>query len=511
MNENLEEDVQKEFPPYEIEKLDKRTILNKEIFEYILSIEEPADREKIILDLEEKAENLKILPNFKRALKSYEKKYKDSNNLKNLTKQTHDEIAKKILEQNQIAVYENNICIYEDGVYKNDEESIYKKVIELVPDANTYFRKEVYNYLLLITQKRKINRESGIINFKNGLYSIKNQKLYKHTPKFFSINQINTNLNLQAPKVQTIDNVLNKISCNKEERKRTILEMIGYSMTTSVRLQKAFILYGKTAGNGKSTLINIISELIGNENIGYVALEDLSNNKFATSGIKGKLLDVGSEMTKEYLKDISTFKKWITGDEDEIEEKFKPRQKIRPYAKFIFNANELPKVADKTDAFYRRLQIIPFEAKFTNTDNRNFNFDELITKEALEYLAKISLEAYLNIGDTFSNYEESEKEIDIYKVENNNILSYLNDKDNMLHYLETGTSTKYKKDVYVHYKQYCQDNEFKPTGRNTFYKEILKSGLVKEGAFKGYETFIFDKNYYLKNKNTTQITTFKTP
>ena len=311
-------------------------------------------------------------------------------------------------------------------------------------------------------------------------------------------------MNLQAPKVQAIDDVLNRISCNNYERKQTILEMIGYSMTTSVKLQKAFILYGKTAGNGKSTLINIISELIGKENIGYVTLEDLSTNKFATSEIKGKILNIGSEMTKEYLKDVSIFKQWITGDDLEIEEKFKKKQTITPYAKFIFNANELPKVADKTNGFYRRLQIIPFEAQFTSQENKKFNFDELITKQALEYLAKISVEAYLNMKSTFSNNEESEKEINIYKIENNNVLSYLNDKDNMLRYIEAGTSVKYKKDVYEHYKNYCQQNSFKPKGRNTFYKEILNTeGIVRESAYKGYETFIFNKDYYLKDKNTT--------
>ena len=149
-------------------------------------------------------------------------------------------------------------------------------------------------------------------------------------------------------------------------------------MTTSVKLQKAFILYGSTARNGKSTLINIISELIGNENIGTVPFREISKNKFAGAGIKGKLLNVGSEMTDEFIEDVSNFKMYITGDEVEIEEKFKPRQKIKPYAKFIFSANELPTVADKTDGFYRRLQIIPLEYSFTDKDRKSFDFVSIV-------------------------------------------------------------------------------------------------------------------------------------
>ena len=493
MQEEYENEKLKEFPPYNIDNLDKKTIIKREVFEYILAFEDPADREEIIIDLEDKAKQLGVLSNFKRALRQYEKKIINDNQRSNFQKQTHDEIARILLGNNNIALYENEICIYENGVYKKDEETIYRKVIELVPDANTYFRKEVYNYLLLITPKAKINKESGIINFKNGLFNMKNKTLTKHTPDFFSINQMNVRLNFEAKPVEAIDSVLNKISCNNPKRKQAILEMIGYSMTTSVKLQKAFILYGKTAGNGKSTLINIISELIGRQNLGYVTLDDLSNNKFAASGIKGKVLNIGSEMTKEYLKDVSIFKQWISGDDLEIEEKFKPKQTIRPYAKFIFNANELPKVADKTNGFYRRLHIIPFEAKFTNKDNKAFIFDELITQEALEYLAKISLEAYLNIQDTFANFEESDDEISKYKIENNNILSYLNDKENIVDFLKQGTAVKYKKDVYAHYKLYCQENEFKPTGRNMFYKEILKSGFVKIILFTIHSYKMFQK------------------
>ena len=448
MNEEWETKLLIENPPYRLEELSCENILKEEIFNWLFAIDKLEEREKQIQKIQEKAENLGVANNFKILLKQYEKIYfKETKKNINIAKPMHNEIANILLENNNIVKYENDIYIYENGVYKKSEESIFRKIIDLVPIASTHFRREVYNYLLIIVPEVKQNRDSMIINFKNGIYDMNRKKLLIHNPHFFSTNQININLNLQAPKVQAIDIFLDKISCNNYHRKQSILEMIGYSMTTSVKLQKAFILYGKTAGNGKSTLVNLISELIGKENIAYVTLEDLNTNKFATSRIKGKLLNIGSEMTKEYLKDISNFKQWISGDDLEIEEKFKNKETIRPYAKFIFNANELPKVADKTDAFYRRLQIIPFEARFSNKDIIEFNFNELITKEALEYLAKISVEAYINMGDIFTNYEESEKEINKYKIENNSVLSYINDSNNILHFLEAGTSTKYTKEV----------------------------------------------------------------
>lgn len=474
-----------------INNLDKKNILQKEIFDYIFSFDDPFEREQIIIELEEKADKLKVKPNFKKVLKQYEKQF--SNTTPQSIKQSHNEIANILMKNNNIAIFEKELCIYENGVYHMNEDDISKKIIKLVPDANTYFRKEVYNYLLLTASKREINKESNIINFKNGLFKIDNKMLLRHVPDFFSVNQINTELNLNATKVQAVDDVLDRLSCGNLIRKQTILEMIGYCMTTSVDLHKAFILYGPTARNGKSTLINIITELIGSENVGTVSFKDMNKNRFAASGIKGKLLNVGSEMTDEYIDDVEIFKKWITGDELEIEEKFKARKKIRPYAKFIFSANELPVVADKTDGFYRRLQIIPLEYSFTNKDAKNFKFNELITKEALEYLAKISLEAFLNMGDSFSNTEESDKEVSKYKITSNSVLSFINDKDYINSFIGDGEKVRWAEEVYTCYEKYCEANKCKPIGRNKFYREIEKSKLVTSNTYKNKKTYTFDE------------------
>lgn len=497
MNEELEQRILQENAPYKLEELNKKTILDKKIFEYIFTIDEPADREQIIVELEEKAEELKILSNFKRILKLYEKKYQKDNQQNLLTKQSHNEIGDTLLRNNNMYVFENDICIYENGVYKKNEKDISRKIIELVPDSTIHFRNEVYQYLLLKAEEKQVERESGIINFKNGLFSIKERKIYKHNPKFFSINQVNTNLNFDAPKVQAIDDVLDKLSSGIEKRKQTILEMIGYSMTTSVKLQKAFILYGSTARNGKSTLINIIRELIGKENIGEVSFEDLNTKQFAGIGVKGKILNIGAEMTDKYIEDVSKFKEWITGDDLEVEQKFKPRQTIRPYAKFIFNANKLPKVADKTDGFYRRLQLIPLETSFTDEDAQKFNFEELISKEALEYLAKISLEAYLNIGKTFSNYKESQLEVDKYKSVNNNVLAFLEDIDYIRTFINANVATKKAIEVFEYYKQYCKENGDIVIGRNKFYEEIEQSKYITKGKYNRWTTYTFDRKHYL--------------
>ena len=499
MNENLEETLLEENPPYNLEELNAETILDDKIFEYIFAIQNIGKREQEISKLQQKAKKIGMKTSFERVLKQYEKaflKEKRQEGKNNMLKPSHNDIATKLLENNSIMIYEDDLYIYNNGFYSKNQKDIERKIIELVPEATSYFRGEVCRNLFLRSDNiKELNRESGIINFKNGLFNTKNGKMYKHTQKFFSINQIKTNLNLQAPKVQAIDEVLEKLSCGINERKQTILEIIGYSMTTSVKLQKAFVLYGETARNGKSTLINIIIELIGRENIGTVSFKDINKNRFAASGIKGKLLNVGNEMTDEYIEDIEILKMWITGDYLDVEEKFKAKQKILPYAKFIFNANKLPTVADKTDGFYRRLQIIPLEYSFTDKDASKFNFQELVTKEALEYLAKISVEAYMNKGEHFANYEENESEIGKYKIQSNSILSFINDRDFIMSIIENN-KVRYANEVYAYYKQHCNENQKKPIGRNKFFEEIEKSKLITVTKFHNKKVYTFDSSFY---------------
>lgn len=413
--------------------------------------------------------------------------------IKESDKPSHDIIARRLLQENEIRVFEDTLYIYENGVYRRNEKSINRKIIEIYPKATTRMQKEVKSYLLTMAPEVQLKYEN-LINFKNGLYDLNNNALMTHSPYYFTINQINANINWDPVRIGAVDRFLDKISCENIGRKKAILQMIGYSMTSSVEMQKAFVLYGKTAGNGKSTLLEIIERLIGSENVSHVTLQDFVSNRFSVSEIKGKLVNMVSEMTKEFLKDSSVFKQIVTGDTTTVEEKFKDRHTIKPYAKHIFTANELPKVADTSNGYFRRLFIIPFEAVFTDLEKINFNFKELITEQALDYLAAIALQEYIiaRKEHAFINEEESKNIIETYKMESNTVIAYLYDKDRMRCLLRSGRVRK-RNEVFADYINYCKDSGYIHKGRNKFYEEVEATGLVQKGVYNGYDTYIFDK------------------
>lgn len=413
---------------------------------------------------------------------------------KTIDKPSHDIIARKLLQENEIRVFENTLYIYENGVYRRNEKSIHRKIIEIYPKATTRMQKEVMSYLQTMAPEVTLKYEN-IINFKNGLYDLNKNAIIPHSPYYFTINQVNANVFWEIKRAVEVDMFLDRISCHEIDRKRAILQMIGYSMTTSVDMQKAFVLYGKTAGNGKSTLLEIIEKLIGSENVSHVTLQDFVSNRFSVSEIKGKLVNIVSEMTKEFLKDSSVFKQIVTGDTITVEEKFKDRHTIKPYAKHIFTANELPKVADTSNGYFRRLFIIPFEAVFTDFEKANFNFKELVTQNSLDYLAAISLKEFMIARNkhTFINEEESNNIIETYKLDSNTVMAYLYDKDRMKCLLRSGCVRK-RNEVFADYVNYCKDSGYIHKGRNKFYEEVEATGLVQKGVYNGYDTYIFDKS-----------------
>lgn len=418
-----------------------------------------------------------------------------------------NEIAEYINSFRNIAFFKQQLYEYNNGVYTPDDGDLESFIYNARSDLKKSDRREVLDYLKIITRVKKVPRYDDYINFQNGIFDLKRKVMIPHDPKIFMINQVNANYIENAPRIEFVDKYLYDIASGNEARIKTILQIIGYCMTTSVKLQRAFILYGKTAENGKSVLVDVITELIGDDNTSHVSLHDMQGGKFYSSELTDKLLNVVAELPRNNLKSVEVFKSLVTGDKMAVEKKYKDRYTIKPYAKNIFTANELPRVDDTTEGFYRRLNILLFEAKFSDEAKKKFNKDNLLTKEARDYLASISVKAYLELLESesrdFANEEESNSVLDTYRKENNSVLSFL-DSNSIKERLELGQSID-RPELYSEYKSWCYECCYKPKGRNNFYKELGETGLVEVKLHNGYPKVRRNNVSYLDNKNISNF------
>ena len=100
---------------------------------------------------------------------------------------------------------------------------------------------------------------------------------------------------------------------------------------------------------------------------------------------------------------------------------------------------------------------------------------------------------------TFSNYKESQNEVDKYKSVNNNVLAFLEDIDYIRNFIEANIPTKKAIEVFEYYKQYCKENGDIAIGRNKFYEEIEQSRYITKGKYNRWTTYTFDKKHYLED------------
>lgn len=395
-----------------------------------------------------------------------------------------------IIKHMPIVYYHGYFYIHVDGGYILGDKILEKKIVSLNKSLKKGQRKEIMNYIALQTEIDQQDINTNLINFQNGLFNLASKELLPHNPNVFTVNQIHANYDKNVAVNEYIEKFLDDITCNIPERKQAILELTGYCMTSSVWIGKACVFFGPTAENGKSVLIRLITNLIGRENTSNVAIHKLQE-RFYTANIADKLLNTASELPKTDLKSVDMFKNVVTGDEIIGEIKFKTPFSFRPYAKHIFATNSLPTVLDNNDGYYRRLNILLFERKFTVEEQNHFIEERLFTQEALDYFAYISLQAYLKLVEEgrrdFANYEESNQLIDSYKADNNSALSFLTSE---LAEKTFENDNRIKKTMlYQIYKDWCEDNNYIAYKSKDFHKKVAESKTLALKFYDGYECY----------------------
>jgi putative DNA primase/helicase len=149
-----------------------------------------------------------------------------------------------------------------------------------------------------------------------------------------------------------------------------IQRAIGYSLTGSTREQCLFFLHGE-GSNGKSTLMNTIRDILGDDysqSIEPALL--LDRNKFGggptpeIARLRGARLVTTSEPNPGKRLD-EAFIKGITGG-DPLTARFNRQDTFQftPVLKLWFSANHKPRIVGTDHAIWRRIKLVPFEAKF---------------------------------------------------------------------------------------------------------------------------------------------------
>ncbi len=198
-----------------------------------------------------------------------------------------------------------------------------------------------------------------------------------------------------APEQPLITNTIAQIADNDSEIIQLIYEVIGNCFFFENRYRGVPMLYGEHGSNGKSTLLNMIRQLLGPENTSSLSMHDLSE-RFRLVNIYGKIANIGDDISASYLPDTEIFKKLATGEHVTAEYKGKDSFDFVSFAKMFFAMNRLPPVSDKSKAFFSRLLVIPLNHDFSGSPDVSLK-NRVWTQAEMEYLTARAMQALMSL------------------------------------------------------------------------------------------------------------------
>lgn len=386
-----------------------------------------------------------------------------------------DIIANKMIRDYKIITKNQLTYMYQDGYYKELTDTKLHHTIHHDYDkkAKEHKRKEIAKFLALKTDVngQELNGDLLTVNCANGRVDVRDLKLKEHGSDYLDTIRIHHNFNPAAKPSATLKKFLTFIADGQREKLNLLYEMIGFCFVRKIIKEKIFFLVGEKGANGKSTFLEILENLLGDDNTSSADLGDIARDEYVAAELYLKLANIGDDLKLGALKETGIIKTLVSGKLLAANVKYKDRFRYKNYATLIFAANRIPISYDKSSAFVRRFTIIRFDKTVAEAD-RDYYLVDKITPEDYEFLLMKGLKGVHNVikSGSMTKLDENEEELNKYIKENSSVMSFLDDSDIEKVYFEKKPSVR---DLYSAYKEYCIESGHKNAlQKNIFNAEV---------------------------------------
>ncbi|WP_212573569.1 phage/plasmid primase, P4 family [Streptococcus sp. 11-4097] len=411
---------------------------------------------------------------------------------------TLEQYEKSVIELVNSGIDESVVREGGKALAKVIETPIQQKLYSIYLSSKTYYqfvmKRRDYRYItathntakpMLAIDLSELDKDDMLLNTPNATYNLRNglRDYHEHDPKDYI-----TKITTVSPGDEGLGlwkETLATFFCNDQELIDYVQEIIGMTAIGKVYQEHMIIAYGGGA-NGKSTFWNTIARVLGSYS-GKLSADALTmNNKRNVSPelaeLKGKRLVIASEMAEGMRLNTAVVKQITSTDEIQAEKKYKDPFHFVPSHTLVLYTNHLPKVGANDDGTWRRLVVIPFNAKITGrSDIKNF----------ADYL-------YDNAGPAILSWiiEGAEKAIkanfktSVPKAVKNSVKSYREANDWLGHFInescEVGETLSEKSgELYSKYRAYCLQNLEYTRSTTDFYAALNQAGYERKRTNKG--------------------------
>ncbi|AAY53219.1 gp34 [Listeria phage P35] len=392
-------------------------------------------------------------------------------------------IAEQVVRDYRIVKYRDSLYYFEDNQYKQDESGhILQIAYKECGDVPTKVSDEVYRHISRMVEF--VDSETVFpIRVANGVIDTRKAEAYGMDSSFIPIDDkkfspyyINIPYNAEAEAVQEVDDYLNNLTGGDEDYKKVLLEALGSTLLTDPEqkrlLAKIFIFRGN-GGNGKGTLLTIISEILGRESVGTSSLEQLTNESYLYS-LNGKLANLCDDVENSAIdnKKMKIIKNISTCDRIDLRKMREQAFSATLTCTLIMTSNHTLKSFEKGKSWKRRVMWMPMFSEVVKKDPRFIT--KLTTPKALQYWLALMVEGLNRLLDQKCTLTPSKVLEDYNKA-------YHADNNNALDFFATITENEIfdqpVKDVYEKYCAWFKDeheSDQDPFKSTTFSRSVME-------------------------------------
>lgn len=432
-----------------------------------------------------------------------EKKKMSNGGWKEIEVPDYEGLAEYLIDEKHLKCDDSMVYIWSGKHYKSISFLALKNIIKDLTKhnispalvANFYQMSLIKSYFDFSSLKEV----TGYLNCNNGLLNVKTGELIKHDSKKF-IKYVLQHDYVEDAKCPTFLKSLRLVTNNDKGLQRLIRQVFGYCIAGGHPIaHKAFMFFGE-GGNGKSTILTALSNLVGQDNTARVPLT-LFDKPFSMISLDGKLVNLIDE-TPKFNINPEAFKNVVSGGYVRAAHKGKPEVDLKINARILFACNKMPNFKDDSDGMMRRLVIIPFNHKI-DASKMDMKIDYKIKNEMSGILnwALIGLRDLIESDYHFHKCKATESAIEQFKEDTDPAYLFL--KEHVV-FSETDcflTSNR----IYESYKLYCQKNGYYSVSQRVFSlksfkyfreiyaengKKLTESHRIKHSIGRGIKHFV---------------------
>jgi putative DNA primase/helicase len=312
----------------------------------------------------------------------------------------------------------------------------------------------------------QFNPNPWLLNFKNGILHAKTGEWIEHDRKYFQNIQMDFEYSPEAKCEQWVKFL---VSLGLEQSTYFRLqEWAGYCLVPVTLLETCLYLKGE-GSNGKGVFLETISGMLGGA-VSNLEMGELFD-KFKVSEINGKLANICTDIETSKVLD-ARFKKLVSGEPQAAEEKYKDPFTFRPFAKFLFSANDFLPTKDRSYGFFRRFDIVEFNKTFKGTEK-----DKGLKRKLVEELPGVFLWSFIGLKRLMQNdwnmttSKEMEKVLEDFQESTNPLKQFLDDA------CETGQDYSVNADTFrKEYFAWCEERNYQMLSENKIGREMKRLG-----------------------------------